>query len=400
MSTGAMMMADDDTLSRIIESAEERLIVVTPGLSLSVAKGLADKWRRMGADKVVVTLDVDAEVCRLGMGNFKAVELLEETAHNLGATLNIQPGLRIAVIIADHQTLIYAPTIEYVHARPESGANRTLQPNALYVGLPPADLERDLGMGPDGIKEQTIGLDKAERSTIKEVKQDLEKCPPQPFNLTRRLRVFTAHIQFVELRLTGCMVGRRSIRIPSDLIGLTDETTRKLLESKFRILAEGDTGVWGEELRRIKEFIVERFMVLLPGFGHVVRISDQPRLELAVNTLRKLLNRSRERKHKKVQAAIDRHLAALVNALLPAVMDHPPAHWRRMPNLNPAARLKHELTALVGGAEELLAEAKVEMRYKGVTYETLRNPEFIATVKKAMPDLRALHDEVDAAPVC
>src|SRR5690606_34891555 len=104
--------------------------------------------------------------------------------------------------------------------------------------------------------------------TIKEVEQQLKQCPPQPFDLTRRLRVYAAHIEFVELRLTGCNIGRRTIAIPPDLVGLTDEKTRRLLESKFRILAEGDTGVWGQELRAIKDFIVRRFLVLLPGFGY------------------------------------------------------------------------------------------------------------------------------------
>ena len=46
----------------------------------------------------------------------------------------------------------------------------------------------------------------------------------------------------------------------------------------------------------------------------------------------------------------------------------------------------------------MLEDARVELRYKGVTYETLNDPTFIAAVKRAMPDLTVLHDEQDAAP--
>jgi len=100
-----------------------------------------------------------------------------------------------------------------------------------------------------------------------------------------------------------------------------------------------------------------------------------------------------------LQAAIDRRLKALETALLPGVKASPPSRWNtRGRGFDPVKRLHNELSALAGTAKEVLEDAKVEVRYKGVTFETLNDPAFIAVVKNALPALGRLHEEVNAAP--
>jgi hypothetical protein len=61
--------------------------------------------------------------------------------------------------------------------------------------------------------------------------------------------------------------------------------------------------------------------------------------------------------------------------------------------------LMDELRDLAGSAHELLADAEVTLRFKGVTYDTLSGPVFIAAIRLAMPDLPTLHDVLGVAPV-
>jgi len=397
----ALTVANDVTLTAMISKAQRRLIIVAPGLSTELAKIVSKLWRHLGADSVSITLDINSEIFRLGLGDIKAVELLTKTASSLKTTLNVHPGLRIGVVIADDETLVYSPTPLLIEASPNGDDRNPTRPNGLRVGLPPADLERDLGAGPEGAKGQTIGLDCADRTSIKEVKEDLESLPPQPFSISRLLRVYTAHLEFVELRLIGCKLNRRTIQIPSDLIGLADENTRKLLESKFRVIDEEDACVWGDEIHRLRNFIVKRFLVHIPSFGYVVRLEDKASLDKALKCLRKKLNQARRRKTESLQAAIDRRTSALESALLPVVKQSPPKRWGEQEQLDDADianALKAELQSLTGTAEEICAAARVEIRYKGVTFDMLNDPVFITTVKKAMPDLKALHHELVAAP--
>jgi hypothetical protein len=396
----AVTVADDEALAEMIIGAQRRLIIIAPGLSTVLAIVLAERWAELGKDAVSVTLDVDPEVCRMGFGTIEAVRLLQETAGTLGTTLNTHPGIRIGVVISDDQTLIFAPTPLNIEAGPKSGPQAPLMPNAIRVGLPPADLERDLGAGPEGVKDQIVGLDPVSPHQLEKVEEELKAVPPQPVNISRMLRVFTAQIQFVELRLEGCMVARKVIDIPSDLVGLADERTRRLLESKFRLIDQADADVWGEELRRIKDFIVKRFLVHLPTYGHVLRMKDKAKFERAVRTLEKMLHRARKRKCGKLQQAIDRRVNLLQCALAPAVKAHPPLRWHeRLERRTPVEMLECELKELAGTAQQMLEDAKVEVRYKGVTYETLNDPGFVALVRERISDLAVLYEEMDAAPV-
>ena len=397
----AMTVANDVTIGQMIDGATRRLIVVAPGLSMEIAEDLAERWRLLGPGAVSVTLDVDPEVCRMGFGDIEAVKLLEQTARSMETTLNTHPGIRIGVIIADDETLIYAPTPLLVEASPRCPDEEApaIKPNAIRVGLPPADLERDLGAGPDGVIDQIVGLDSARREVIEQVGEELKALPPQPFDLTRHLRVFTAHLEFVEFRMHGWKVHRRSVTLPPELVSVVDEKNRALLESKFHLLANVDTGAAFAGLERLKEYVAKRFLVSVPGYGSLIRIKDKPKFERAVATLGKMLNRACTRATHRLQKSIKDNVQTLTKALLPIVKRKLTEEEQCL--LMPKSDeqwLSDELMALAGEASDLFKHAKVEVRYKGVTYETLNDKAFVKAVKKLMPDMTTLHHETDAAP--
>jgi hypothetical protein len=70
----------DIDLESQISCAKQRVVVIAPGLSESVAKVLVAKWIELGKDGVQVILDPDPEVCRLGFGDWEALSLLHATA--------------------------------------------------------------------------------------------------------------------------------------------------------------------------------------------------------------------------------------------------------------------------------------------------------------------------------
>jgi F420-0:gamma-glutamyl ligase-like protein len=100
----------DTELMALVRCAARRLVVIAPGLSESVARALADVWRRLGPDAVQIVLDSDPEVCRLGFGEVAALEILRQTAEELETAILQQQGLRVGVVITDETTTIYSPT--------------------------------------------------------------------------------------------------------------------------------------------------------------------------------------------------------------------------------------------------------------------------------------------------
>ena len=56
----------DELLISAIEHAAQRVVLVSPAVWPPLAKCVADAWRQLGPEKVIVILDVDSEVCRFG----------------------------------------------------------------------------------------------------------------------------------------------------------------------------------------------------------------------------------------------------------------------------------------------------------------------------------------------
>lgn len=152
-SANAITVANDESLSALIRSAKVRLVVLTPAVSTVVGEAIAERWKALGKDAVTVVLDVDPEVYRLGYGDIKALELLEPVAADLGGMVTRHKGIRVGMVIADDRTLVYSPTPQLI----EAGPRRPDAPNAIMLGAPPPQVERELGAGPEGVKARRIG---------------------------------------------------------------------------------------------------------------------------------------------------------------------------------------------------------------------------------------------------
>ena len=59
--------------------------------------------------------------------------------------------------------------------------------------------------------------------------------------------------------------------------------------------------------------------------------------------------------------------------------------------------LRSELMEAFGHSDDLFQEMKVKVIFKGVTYESLVDPEFIRIAGEKIPFLDKLHEEFEAA---
>src|SRR5690349_21379920 len=122
--------ASDENLCAMIWSAKARLVLVAPGLSTEVASTLADRIKKDGGPAVLsVILDIDPEVCRLGFGDIAAVDLLGPALASRGVELQMQKGVRIGLVVADSELLVYSPTPRLI----ESDSDSDERPNAIRI---------------------------------------------------------------------------------------------------------------------------------------------------------------------------------------------------------------------------------------------------------------------------
>lgn len=432
MNDQAVTVANDDTLSALILSAKRRVLLLAPAVSCRLANVIIRQWEILGRDAVSVVLDVDAEVYRLGYGEPPALKQLEEAAARLGTTLNTQPGIRIGLLIADDEMVVYSPTPQLIEATPPVAAptlpeqtNPTkslfvdplapktdstpvfskrpteVRPNAIRIGAPPAAVERDLGQGPNGVREQTIGLDKAANARIATVEKSLKDNPPQKFDVSRSVRVFNAAFEFVEFELSGTYIDRKKVQIPKHLSGIADARTRDQLNSNFNVLPP-DHKLSGEHLQKDKSLIIKKYLRTITGFGSVVLRNRKADFEKEVEQLRADVAKFADAVKNDLQAAMDKNRESLVKAMLPLVKRTTPKEWCRSDGTKPDADmlrqfLDNDLRQSFGTAERLVKQMEVRLVFKGVTYELLTTDKFIQSAREAIPELKQLYDEFDAA---
>jgi hypothetical protein len=386
----------DADLTGLVSCVRRRLVVIAPGLSVPVAKAVVETWRRLGPQAVQVVLDPDPEVCRMGYGDVAALKLLHETAEQLRTKIHQQPGLRIGVVVTDETTAIFSPTPLLIEAGGQPGERL----NAIRLDTPILDPDRDAASSDlRSINVQPKPLTKIE---VEKTNEALKANPPMSFDVALKVRVFNARFEFVDFELRGLFISRKTVRIPSDLMGLAkDPKAQKLLRSSFQLI-EKNSELSGDRVNKLKQFIAQKYLIPLQGYGTVILRSNKADFEVAVKALERYVHRFQRLLKKKLQAAIDANREVLVSALLPSVVANPPGRWNRFVGERPSATeaerlLRSDFTKAFGSSENLFNDMKVKAVFKGVTYESLSDPHFIRITREAIPSLDFLHDEFDAA---
>jgi hypothetical protein len=315
----AVVSLPDIELEAQIRCARRRLVVVAPGLSESVARAVVDQWRRLGPNAVQVVLDLDPEVCRLGLGDLAALQQLQEAAEQMGLRIHQQQGLRVGVIVTDETTTVYSPTPRLIEAGGQPGEKR----NALRFDtsiLDPAGCTTDSYLRSIDLRPEPEPITRAD---VQNTAQDLNANPPVKFDLARKVRVFNARFEFVEFELYGLSLSRKRVPIPSDLMGLAkDSKAQRLLRSSFQLIDE-NSEVSGDRVTKLKQFIMKKYLINLPGYGTVILRSNKGKFQVAVKTLERYVRRFQGRLKKKLQKAIDKNREVLTSALLPSVAKTP-----------------------------------------------------------------------------
>lgn len=397
--------ADDQRLVDYISAAGNRVVLAAPGISDVVAAALSVAWRRLGGEAVTVILDVDPEVCRLGYGTLEAVEKVRVTAAEVNSLVCHHPGLRIGLLVADDRMLVYSPTPQLI----EAGSDAPIRPNSIEVGRPPPQIADDLGLGPRGVKDRRIGLDPVEPDRIKAVREDLLAAPPVKFDLARRVRVFTSRFQFVELEMTGCFVSRKKVPIPSRLIGLARHGhVEDQFHAHFDLIhgdelkvEDGQRVITEQSLRDRRRDVENRFVTTIPGYGSVILRANKDGFVKAVEELRTDVEKFSKGIRVQLDGHIKRNREVLVKALLPAVRQNPPYEYTKSLGPQPPAdalaqRLERDIESAIGTVDGVVHEMRVNVIYKDVAYESLVDDKFLALVRKAMPEVKFLHDEHEA----
>ena len=383
---------NDERMAWEISQARSSVIFVAPGVRSQVANSLIKAVNRLGNGAVQVVLDVSANVARIGYGEHEAVALLEKS----GVQLRQHPGLRTGILICDQSGWSYSATprlVESDMAKDSSAFNAIVltadQIQFLMHELPqvaedePEDTQVEMLM-------PTVGESVVDTAMVATITTALEIAPPQSFDLARHTRVYSALIEFVELSFTGFNLQSRRVQLPKSLpmIASKDKDLKSRISASLKVLDQVEKP---KALKDITESLEELRKAYLIPVGHAGRImlkSKRSQFEAELSEIEKQLDNCKTDLTKDLQETLNRVVESITPELARAVLLDPPPQFRGLFDMNEASARDYvagELEKAFPDAKSLVENMKIHKFFKDVTYETLRNEEFIERVFNAIP---------------
>lgn len=395
-------VATDDTLIDMIWTATQRLVIVAPGISQTVAKNLVARIEVDGGPPdLSVTLDTDPEICRLGYGEIEALELLRPALESLQRVLQTQSGVRIGLVVADADVLVYSPTPQLI----EAGSTSEEKPNAIRItGAGPEELALACGAAETSVlgHTQEVGLHSVTEEVVQKTKANLDINPPKKFDLARLERVFNYKLEFVEFSVEGMKLNAKAVPLPAEILGLDSEDLQERLRNSFRVFDSGvpfrfdvDDRVGSQQKIHLTEgyFAKEaqklrRAFIPMGTYGNLIQKHQKPFLEAGVGRLRSLLAVYTKSVKEQIGPRIDATRDSLINSLYPRLKANPPEVWSNhfAYGVIPDDVLRSRLEAAIDLAFRKVAESfspEITCTFKGVRYDTITaDPVFRKGVEK------------------
>ena len=386
---------DDMGLGLRIREARERVLLCAPGFGDPVAAALIEAHGRLGQEHVVVVVDGTAQAARLGYGHFDAVGQLSQA----GVAIRVEPGLRLGTLIVDDQGWCFATPPLLVDATME----RAVAPNAMR--LMPAQIDTlAMAISPpkppatDGqsvpAPQPEIGAVTAEPEALASVQAALQADPPQQFDIARKVNVFNAFVEFVELSLVGTELTRQRVALPKDLLlAVSDQVTRERLTTSFQLIdPEATIGREAKEIRQAVDKLRKVHTRVLNPYGSITLRSNRQRLESAVAALQVQVATFAGTVKSRLQKEVDHSRKQLVQSVLPGLKAKPPeallAGIVGKPTVEQITRwIDRQLDQAFPKVDDILNEMRLVLTIKAVTFEMLKEPKFQAGVREAYPDV-------------
>lgn len=414
-------MLTDAMLVDIISNANQRVVYIAPGIWLSVAKAISIYQKQNGTAALEIILDPDPQVYRLGYGDLDAIKHLDAE----GIYLRKCPGIRVGMLIADKKAWFFTPTPRLVEEEPTS--NSTFSPNSVTISLEQANqllsaiapqlvIDEMLEQNTVANKPPIVGVPKPEIAhetfsikDMEELESDLEKCPPQQFDLARQVNVYSSYIQFVELSLEGTHLTRHTISIPQELLNLaSDENDKDRLKASYQLI-RSNSDLSGKVMHEKLKTVRDKYLKSLGSrYGTVILKQHKNNFIKDLEQLQAELDSFKQSVQSKLEEEFEACKKNLKGILGPTIEKNPPDELKYGINTPKPKEstvemyLDKKLETIIPKTEHFVKDMVIRYQFKEVTYETLHEQAFIASLRKAFP-YAGLPDipinEYKAAPV-
>lgn len=395
-------------MAELVRDAERAVCFAGPGLHDMLAEAITSKANEIGADLIIVCVDFDERVFRMGFGTLTAVEMLRKS----GVSAASLAGLRMGLLIVDDVGYAFAPNalllegegagrsgMNAMRLLPEQAkeAMARLSPAAKAVAIVLAKTEkerealRDIGVESDPlpIKDEAVAA----------ITKAIASAPLVKFDVVRQVRVYNALLQYVTVNLKNASIDRKRVAIPASILNLGGmDGVQGRLKSTFDLI-EKNSALSSSPLTKMVEDLRKSFTPSIGGGDRVMLKSAKAKFEERVKAIRVELESYQAKLEEQIEAELAKSKEAIVKHYEPFAAANPPDAAHGLFGSDVQAWLRHELEKAFPTAKSLVSKMTLDVDYKDVTFETLQSLKFLDALEDAFPghNWEKAHEEYMAA---
>ena len=398
---------DEAQIAQAIRSAKSRVVLCIPGFGDVVGAAVIEANQQLTPGQLLLVVDGTDKAARLGYGHFDAVFQVLQA----GVPMRLEQGLRLGVLVVDEEGWCFATppllvdaTMEHATAPNALALNPSqIQPTLQALGFVPH--APNVGVEPEHLR--TIGRTQATMETLQPVQERLRIDPPQAFDVARKVQVFNAFVDFVELEMTGTQLSHQKVSLPSKLLlSVADDATRKRLKANFGLIApEAKIAEKAKQLRQSLDTIRKIYTRSVTPYGVITLRQHRQALQKAVDQVAEQVKAYSVQIKTELDKEISKSRQQLVDSFLPAIVKKPPDELSfsviGKPTKEQVRRwIDGQLDRCFPDVESLLRDMEVRLVIKSVTYEMLKEQKFQKLVRGAYPEIdwNKPFEEFSAAP--
>jgi len=278
-------------LAGLIKLTENKLILVSPGLTNEVAVSIAQQLNQNRIKAVEVIIDSNPDAIRYGYGQLEAIKTLQ----NLNIKLRTQPGIRIGIIITDSVSLMFSPTPQNLEEEIKSNST----PNAIYLEKKQVEEILD-SILPEtvknsGAREIEIGKNEIKKEEMKAIEKDLNERPPIKPDLERRMRVISSVFQFVDAEFKGARIFNNSFSLTGRDLGIKDDELASRISARYQLFNQKQMTKLKEEfdLESVLNRIKDAYLKKIPNYGSVLHYRNVKDFNEAIEEFKSELKKTK-----------------------------------------------------------------------------------------------------------
>lgn len=391
-----------NALAHEIRRAKKRIYYAAAGIDEVTSNALAEAMIEHGGLDVIVVADCTAYARRLGYGEQSSFAKLIEK----GVTIYQLPDIRLSACIVDDEGWAFAlPPMLVEDPEGQQGMNgialhreQVEQIGQQMVQMTRLSKSEDLSS--DHSADHTlkpIQLNVAEplsTSHLESIEQELERNPPQKFDVSRQVNVFNSRIEFVEFEMEGGYVDRHTFKFPKEIKRLlsSDKEAQDRLSASYKLIGAGSKASSKPLTERVEQ-LRKTFLKPMGKLGRVILRAQKDNYEAELKKTEIFIESYKRTLEKDLAKEIDKSKKQLVRALADRVKANPPDELRfgiegkRVTKKDAERYLNNLLERYMPTPDQLIADIKLHSQYKAVTYEMLSNPEFQKQLKEQFPSV-------------